>query len=184
MRFEDIVTLEYIYKAWKDFRIGKEKKKDVQSFSVSDDTGLPIGNLTSQLFANVYMHELDRYVKHSLKQRWYVRYADDFLMLNDSTDELTTTLKDIEFFLRQNLKLHLHPKKIILRKSTWGIDWLGRVLLPGYEVLRPSTRRRMFRRLTNKTVQSYHGLLQGTARHSIDSNILQTLAMIRENDTI
>ncbi len=149
----------------------------IQSFAVTDRVGLPIGNLTSQLFANVYLHELGRCMKHTQKQRWYFRYADDMLLLSKSGEQLVHQLVQMDGFLQQALKLRLHPKKIFLRKSTWGFDWLGRVMLPGHEVLRPSTRRRMMKKVhTRETLASYNGLLKGAARHELDKKLLQSFA--------
>ncbi len=156
----------------------------VQSFCVSDGVGLPIGNLTSQLFANVYMHELDWYAKQTLGLRWYYRYADDVLVLHSDHAVLESVLESIQSFLACDLQLTLHPKKITVRKSTWGIDWLGRVILPGHELLRPSTRRRMLRRINLQNVTSYQGLLIDTARKESDTRLGQSLALMRESDTM
>jgi len=164
----------------------------IDSFETSSGIGLPIGNLTSQLFANVYMHELDWHAKHELKLRWYYRYADDMLVLCHSLDEVKRVCEKLEIFLSQTLRLFLHPKKVVIRKSTWGVDWLGHVILPGHEALRPATRRRMMRRVRDalgqygsaetaiKSIASYHGLLAGTARKTIDCDLLQAVALWRE----
>lgn len=170
-------------------------RKIIKSFSVKEGKGLPIGNLTSQLFANVYLHELDWYVKHQLKQHWYFRYADDILLLCQSRPQAERLLEKIRDFLSHRLCLALHPQKSIFRKSSGGIDWLGRVFLPGYELLRPSTRRRMMRNIEMKaqsdnsvglrsSLTSYHGLFEGTARRKIDAEFLQTFALTRGNDTM
>lgn len=159
----------------------------VHSFHVTAHCGLPIGNLTSQLFANLYLHELDRYMKHELKRRWYVRYADDFIVIGADRDDLQSVLQSVDRFMQESLKLTLHPNKIFFRKSSWGIDWLGHVLLPGYQILRPSTKKRMLRKAkggTLDTLVSYHGLLKGTARRTIDQQLLQTFALVGVGDTI
>ncbi len=162
----------------------------IESFSTCAGKGLSIGNLTSQLFANVYLHELDWFAKHGLKQRWYYRYADDILFLCDSHEEADGILDHVRLFLLDRLCLTLHPGKIHQRKSTWGIDWLGRVLLPGYAVLRPTTRRRIIKRVersvllddidgVRRSVASYNGLLIGTARRALDQKLLQDIALLR-----
>lgn len=172
-----------------DLDTRKLLRQVVESFSTAHGCGLPIGNLTSQLFANVYLHELDWHVKHACKCRWYSRYADDMLFLCGSKEEVIARLDVVSRFLETRLRLALHPNKIILRKSSWGIDWLGHVILPGHEVLRPSTRRRMMRKVASMQGQehggiraslaSYNGLLQGTARRAIDEELLQLAALDR-----
>lgn len=86
--------------------------------------GIPLGNLTSQVFANIYLNELGQFIKHHLKLKYYLRYADGFIMLSCSND-LNQWIKRIEQFLPGRLKIELHPKKIILRKLNWGIDFFG-----------------------------------------------------------
>ena len=127
--------------------------------------GLPLGNLTSQLFVNVYMNEFDQFVKHQLKARHYIRYADDFVVLSTDKQELGAILPRIRSFLKSKLHLQLHPSKVSLRTLASGIDFLGLAHFPDYRVLRTVTRRRMFNNLALKwnnpeTVQSYQGLLQ------------------------
>lgn len=134
--------------------------------------GIPLGNLTSQIFANIYLNELDQFVKHQLKARYYLRYADDFLILFscDQYDRLvyhTKLISLIKQFLRDNLKLKLHPRKIILRRLDWGIDFLGYIVLPHYILPRTKTKRRIFIKLKAKiddenfgqSLQSYLGYL-------------------------
>jgi len=128
--------------------------------------GIPLGNLTSQIFANIYMNELDQFIKHELKVTYYLRYADDFIVLSYSND-LNQWIKQINVFLEEKLKLELHPEKIILRKLEWGIDFLGYIVLPHYILPRAKTKRRMFNKLKdkigsdnfNQSLQSYLGYL-------------------------
>ena len=87
-------------------------------------TGLPIGNLLSQLFANVYLHELDHYIKDSLGVKFYIRYMDDFIVLNESKLYLKELLSDIQQFLSSNLALSLNPKTRI-GKTAEGIEFVG-----------------------------------------------------------
>lgn len=113
-------------------------------------TGIPIGNLTSQLFANVYMNELDSFIKHRLRVRHYIRYTDDFVVVSESEEYVRSLLFPIEAFLRDALQLTLHPQKVTIRKYRQGIDFLGYVLLPHHRVLRTVTKRRMFRNLRSR----------------------------------
>lgn len=122
--------------------------------------GIPIGNLTSQLFANIYLNELDYFVKHSLKVKYYARYTDDFVIISDQRNYLEDIILPTKSFLRSKLKLELHPHKISIRKLKQGIDFLGYVLLPKYRILRTKTKRRMFKRANQNNLASYLGLLK------------------------
>jgi RNA-directed DNA polymerase len=141
----------------------------VQSF----ERGLPLGNLTSQLFVNIYMHEFDYYVKHVLKQKYYIRYADDFVFLSHEAEDLKKTFRLIERFLGEKLKLEMHPNKVSIRPVAAGVDFLGWVHFPTHRVLRTSSKRKMFRKISDVTecddveeerleavVQSYLGMLK------------------------
>lgn len=115
----------------------------IRGFEKSPKKGMPLGNLTSQLFANVYMNPLDQFVKHRLKAKHYVRYADDFLVLSINPDELMGYFVEMNCFLKNNLKLTLHPNKITLRKLSWGIDFVGYVAKSHHAVPRRRTVDRM-----------------------------------------
>lgn len=78
-------------------------------FSTVPSVGLPLGNLTSQLFANIYLNELDQFVKHQLKAKHYIRYADDFVIFSDQHEWLGASVSKIAIFLREHLRLELHP---------------------------------------------------------------------------
>lgn len=86
---------------------------------------MPLGNLTSQFFANVYLHELDYYVKHILKARYYIRYVDDFILMHRSKEQLTLWKECINRFLSEQLKLTLHPNKSRIIALSKGIDFVG-----------------------------------------------------------
>ncbi|WP_099468317.1 reverse transcriptase/maturase family protein [Konateibacter massiliensis] len=92
--------------------------------TMPDGTGIPVGNLTSQLFANVYLNRLDQYVKHNLGARHYMRYMDDFIISSPDKEQLRYWLADIERFLREELRLELNPKTTILAAKN-GIDFVG-----------------------------------------------------------
>lgn len=89
------------------------------------DRGLPIGNLTSQFFANVYLNELDQFVKHKLRAKYYFRYVDDFIILHESSDYLNECFARAEEFLMNSLKIELHPYKKRLGLLDQGIDFVG-----------------------------------------------------------
>lgn len=142
--------------------------------------GLPLGNLTSQLFVNIYMNELDQFMKHKLKAKYYIRYADDFVILSANKQELIEQLDGIDKFLQVKLKLKLHPNKIILKTFASGIDFLGWVNFPHHRVLRTSTRKRIKHNPKNETLQSYLGLLQHGNTHIIQN----MLNLIYETDNL
>ncbi|MDO8620919.1 MAG: reverse transcriptase/maturase family protein [Candidatus Levybacteria bacterium] len=129
--------------------------------------GMPLGNLTSQVFANIYLNELDQFVKHKLKAKYYIRYADDFLFLSKNKELLYEYINVLRQFLSNELKLEIHPNKIIFRKLEWGIDFLGYIVLPHYVLPRTKTKRRVFKKLKekigsvnfNQSLQSYLGYL-------------------------
>ena len=89
-----------------------------------DGVGIPVGNLTSQLFANIYLNKLDQYIKHTLGAKYYMRYMDDFILLSPDKEQLRRWLEDIERFLRDELKLELNQKTTILAAKN-GIDFVG-----------------------------------------------------------
>lgn len=122
-------------------------EKIIRSFVHIPGKGMPLGNLTSQLFANVYMDPLDKFVKHDLKAKYYLRYADDFLILSSDPEELLGFLVEINTFLKEELKLFIHPNKISLRQLEWGIDFVGYIARPHYQTARKKTLKRIYRKI-------------------------------------
>jgi hypothetical protein len=126
--------------------------------------GLPLGNLTSQLLVNIYMNEFDQFMKHALRAKYYIRYADDFVILSHDKKHLVETLRYIVVFLRDRLKLELHPNKVSIRTLASGVDFLGWVHFPDHRVLRTATKKRMFRLLAGNAkperVMAYLGMLK------------------------
>lgn len=104
--------------------------------------GIPVGNLTSQLFANVYLNKLDQFVKHELKVKYYVRYMDDFIILSEDPAELRRLLAIIEEFLRRELRLELNPKTTILAAKN-GINFVGYIHYKDHKKIRKDARQRL-----------------------------------------
>src|SRR3989339_248340 len=98
--------------------------------TIESGKGMPLGNLTSQFFANVYLNELDQFVKHKLKAKQYIRYVDDFVILHHSEEKLAEWKEKIVGFLRENLLLDLHPEKTRIILSDHGVDFLGLKIFP------------------------------------------------------
>ncbi len=138
----------------------------IESFSsTARGKGLPLGNLTSQLLVNIYMNESDQFVKHILKAKYYIRYADDFVFISHDRRELEALLPRVDAFLRDRLKLELHPNKVSIATLASGIDFLGWVHFSDHRVLRGATKRRMLRRIEEtsdkpEVMSSYLGMLE------------------------
>ena len=153
--------------------------------STQKGKGLPLGNLTSQLLVNIYMNEFDQFVKHKIKAKYYIRYADDFVFLSHIKDWLIKDwlkiiLPKVSRFLDNELKLQLHADKIFIRTVSSGVDFLGWVHFPDHRVIRTITKRRMFRTIkveegNSNTVQSYLGLLSHGNTKKLKDELLNLL---------
>ena len=110
--------------AWQDL------PNDKSLFYSPPFSGLPIGNLTSQVFANFYMNSFDHFIKHDLGIRYYGRYVDDFVIVHQDKTYLKSLLPQIRFYLATQLKLTLHPNKIYLQHYSKGVQFLGVVIKP------------------------------------------------------
>ena len=149
--------------------------------------GLPIGNLTSQIFTNIYLDPFDRFIAQRIGGSRYARFADDFVVVSHDPSVLRSLKVEAEHFLLDRLKLTLHPQKVTLAPLHWGLDFLGYVILPHYRRVRSKTVRRMFRKLSEKvagyysgqvssehskrSVSSYLGVLGHAAAHDLSKNL-------------
>lgn len=97
----------------------------IQSFEASSGKGIPLGNLTSQLFSNIYLDSLDQFAKRHLRLNNYIRYADDIIILLSERKEFTEIVMNIRRFLENNLLLFLHPRKVTINRWDRGVDILG-----------------------------------------------------------
>lgn len=154
--------------------------------------GMPIGNLTSQLFAGIYLDWLDKYIKHTLKVDYYIRYMDDFVILGKDKNELHRIREEIEIFLDDYLGLELN-NKTALRPIGEGIDFCGYVIYPTHRKLRKSTKKKMKRRLktlnnkyqegeveydeVNNSLQSYLGILKHCDSYNLKNEVLDSLSI-------
>lgn len=164
----------------------------IDSFSTQFGKGIPLGNLTSQLFANIYLDPLDKFVKHKLKHTCYLRYADDFILLSNDKDELLDKLTLIQKFLKKQLLLDLHPHKIHSRKLEWGIDFVGYVALPHYCLPRRKTTDRIVDKIKSQAnnhqrryecLVSYLGYLKHSASRKKQS-LVRELHLWEDEDNI
>ncbi len=152
--------------------------------------GIPIGNLTSQLFANVYLNELDHYIKEQLHVRYYIRYMDDIVMCDTDKMKLTTLRLSIVRFLSEILLLSVHPGKIISAPIELGIPFLGYILFPHHTRLRGATVKRCMKRMKKYNhiyahggispvyMQSLFASWRGYAHHAQAWNISQKVKNI------
>lgn len=99
-------------------------------FNSNRNCGLPIGNLTSQLFSNVYMSDFDNYVKRELKIKYFGRYVDDFYLIDTDKEKLKDTIHKVDIYLKNKLKITLHPKKIYLQRYEKGVLFTGGFIKP------------------------------------------------------
>ncbi|MDD5098463.1 MAG: reverse transcriptase/maturase family protein [Candidatus Pacebacteria bacterium] len=172
------ILLKILRKYIIDEKIIQLLEKIICSFySVRQGVGLPLGNLTSQLFANIYMNEFDQFIKHKMKIKHYIRYADDFVFLSENKNYLESIIPAIADFLEKELKLSLHPNKVFIETLFSGVDFLGCVNFSNYSVLRNSTKKRMMKRMKIrpmvKTLSSYIGLLSHSNNYKLRNKILE-----------
>ncbi len=142
--------------------------------------GIPIGNLTSQLFANIYMNEFDQFVKHNLRVKHYFRYTDDFVVVAQSREYLEQLLPHISEFLETKLALRLHPKKIFTRPLYQGIDFLGYVVFPKHRLLRTKTKRRIFKNLKRRMEECHRGKIN---KFTLEQSLQSYLGVLSHADS-
>jgi len=147
--------------------------------------GLPLGNLTSQLFINIYMNEFDQFVKHRLKAKYYIRYCDDFVIFSENKEHLENLIPVIKKFLDERLKLELHPNKLFIQTISSGVDFLGWKHYFNHRLLRTVTKRRMLKRIkTNPklaTFESYKGLMKHGNTKKIQKQVWEQYILHHDN---
>jgi len=158
-----------------DSEILKLANEIINSFQTSLGKGLPLGNVTSQLFANIYLNELDYFVKNILQEKFYIRYCDDFVFLSIDKNYLEHLRFCINDFLKTKLCLKLHDEKVSIRTWESGIDFLGYVLLPKAVVLRTKTKNRLFQRVNENNLPSYMGLCDHANSYKLKKEIINKL---------
>lgn len=164
-------------------------KEILRSFYCGEPgVGLPLGNFTSQWLGNIYLNEFDYFVKHNLRIKNYIRYADDFVILNSEVESLREILQKAKQFLSRKLGLSIHPDKIFLKKFSAGLEWVGYKIFPHYVILKQATRKRMMGKLKQhqyelkagrtsyfqygKSLNSYLGQLKHCAGYNLSKKIL------------
>jgi len=127
----------------------------------SEAIGMPLGNMTSQFFANVYLNELDQFVKHQLKAKYYIRYVDDFVILHSNKSALENYKQSISLFLRDRLQLEIHPGKSKILSLDQGISFLGFRNFPYHRLLRKANILNMNRKIKQEDYDSLSEYLEG-----------------------
>lgn len=166
------------------------------SFEKDVRKGLPLGNVTSQLFANIYLNELDQFAKHVLKAKHYFRYSDDFIIVHRDRAYLEEILVKIKSFVCEKLLLDLHPYKVEIRKVSQGVDFLGYVTSPHRTTIRRTTTIRLLKRLLisqkdfregkiekhvfESTVHSYLGILAWARNRKLRRWVWKLLELVKE----
>jgi RNA-directed DNA polymerase len=150
-------------------------RDSVNVLSRENEKGLPLGNLTSQLLANIYMNEFDQFLKQKLKVKYYIRYADDFVVFSQNKKYLEFVLKRMKEFLEDNLKLFMHSNKVFIKTLASGVDFLGWVHFPRHRVLRTRTKNKVLRKINKysktETINSYRGFLSHGNTYKIRKKI-------------
>ena len=152
-------------------------------FNAPEHHGLPIGNLSSQFFANVHLDALDQFIKHQVRGQRFVRYVDDFVLVHRDADWLTDAHRRVAQFLPDRLGLRLNESKTIRQPVERGIDFVGHVIQPHRRTTRRRTLRAALHRLEHMPAQdvyaagnSYLGLVrQADASHHEQALIARAL---------
>lgn len=152
----------------------------IKSFETEKGHGLPLGNLTSQLLVNIHMNEFDQFVKHKLKAKYYIRYADDLVIFSATKTTLLNNTRYIECFLRDHLKLTLHPDKVFIRTLASGVDFLGWVHFSHHRVLRTTTKRRMLKNLKDNQSKETRDSYLGTLKHGDTYKLLNKIKDLKK----
>ncbi|MCX6751378.1 MAG: reverse transcriptase/maturase family protein [Candidatus Nomurabacteria bacterium] len=159
------ILIKILDKKIKDEKVMNLMREIVGSFNSEQSDlfckkGVPIGNLTSQIFSNFYMNEFDQFIKHKLKVKYYARYTDDFIVVSKNKEYLVNLIPQINEFLNKNLELELHPKKVEIIPYHKGVDFLGYVVFPHHILVRKKTKKRIVNKLTLKLSQYQEGIIE------------------------
>ncbi|HOW16324.1 MAG TPA: reverse transcriptase/maturase family protein, partial [bacterium] len=168
---------------------------DKSLFCSPKGSGLPIGNLTSQVFANFYMNPFDHFIKHDLDFKYYGRYVDDFILVHTDKEYLKSLIPKIRSFLELELNLTLHPNKIYLQHYTKGVKYLGAVIKPYRTYIAKRTKGNFYEAIKRQnliardhkptkkekehflsSMNSYLGLMKHHKTYKLRKNIIKSLS--------
>ncbi|MDP4012579.1 MAG: reverse transcriptase domain-containing protein [Candidatus Nanoarchaeia archaeon] len=163
------VLLNVLERRIKDERVIWLIKQILNNFDIKiAGKGMPLGNLTSQFFANIYLNELDYFVKQEIRARYYIRYVDDFVIMHQQKDVLESYKQKIDYYLMNSLKLKLHSDKSKIIPLKNGVTFLGYKNFYYYRLLRKNNKRRFERDFNEKLILLKEGVL-------VKDNILEGL---------
>ncbi len=141
------ILVSLISKKISDIRVLWLIRTILSNYETNHGKGMPLGNLTSQFFANVYLDELDQFVKHTLKAQYYIRYVDDFVIFHHSRKVLKHYLNEIQRFLNRELALELHPAKSKIIPLKNGTEFLGMKIFLFHKIIKRQNLKRFYRKL-------------------------------------
>lgn len=162
---------------------GLPKSKSL--FFAKDNCGLPIGNLTSQLFGNIYLNDFDHFVKHKLKVKYYGRYVDDFVLIHGDKEYLLSLIPVMNDYLQKNLSLQIHPKKIYLQHCSKGLTFLGRCIKPYRIYIGKRTKGSLYKKIKywNKILEENNNKMSEDNLRLFLASINSYLGMMRHYDS-
>ena len=158
--------------------------KDKSLFNLDDNHGLPIGNITSQIFANLFLDLLDKYFKNKLGIKYYGRYVDDFFLIHNNKEVLLQAIKKIEMFLC-GIEITLHPKKIIITNVERGFEFLGVIIKPRRIYVKSKTKGHFYETLTriSKYFHEHENIVTNTDIDYLLTSVNSTLGYLKRFNT-
>ncbi|MDO8575168.1 MAG: reverse transcriptase/maturase family protein [bacterium] len=150
----------------------------IDSFSSgATGKGIPLGNLTSQIFINIYLNEFDQFIKRDLKIKKYIRYADDFVIFSRDKRYLEELIPKMKIFLGEKLNFQMHPDKVFIKTVNSGVDFLGWVHFRDHKILRTKTKLRMYKKIFEDTrpevLASYLGFLSYGNAYKLELKLME-----------
>jgi len=143
--------------------------------------GIPIGNLTSQIFSNIYLNELDRFVKYKIKPKAYLRYGDDFILMESNLENLTSMKQRVELFIKNVLDMEINRKSEAVIKAKHGLKFLGVIIYPKSRTLNKRNENKILKNLNPKNTPSYHGTVSQNGSRKFQKKFSwQILKLIQE----
>lgn len=150
----------------------------IKSYSSKESVkqGIPIGNLTSQIFSNIYLNEFDRYVRHNLKPQAYIRYGDDFIIFTKYEHEVINLKKSAKKFLLQELNLKVNPKNDIIVQAKQGLKFLGHRITSDIIVVDKNTSKSILRKANTNNIASYRRMpLNKQIKSNLEWQVMQNI---------
>jgi RNA-directed DNA polymerase len=158
---DHLILFDILRKKVKYVRVRELLLEIINSFQSKPGKGVPLGNVTSQIFANIYLNELDQHILKKLKVGYYIRYNDDFIILGSDRKRICETAKKAVKFAEEKLLLEIPDEKTVFRKLKWGIDFCGYIALPNGILLRHKTKNRLLKNIFSAAEKFRGGEMSG-----------------------